>query len=243
MARIADYKDILARRERQIGIIKDDLGDLSSKFGDGRRSQIVEAVGDFDMEDLIEDEDCVVTITNSGYIKRLPVDTYRTQKRGGKGVIGGKLKNDEDYIAQVYLASNHQYLLVFTTEGKLYWLKVYEVPQGSRTSRGKALANVLDLPEGEEITTVLPVREFPDDKYITIATIEGVIKKTVMSAIAVRARAVSAASTCPRTIVSSTSSSRRAKTNSSSRRATARPVASRNPIAARWAAPWPVCAA
>jgi len=181
-ARIADYRDILAREERQYGIIKDDLRGLMERYGEVRRSEIVEAAGDLAMEDLIEDEECVVTLTRSGYIKRLPIDTYRTQRRGGKGVIGGRLKDDDDYVAQLYLATNHQYLLIFTTAGKVYWLKVYEIPQAGRTSRGKALANVLNLADGERITTTIPVRDFPDDRFITLATAGGQISKTVMSA-------------------------------------------------------------
>ena len=134
VARIADYKDILARDERQFALIKEDLQDIVSRYGDERRSVLGEPVGDFDMEDLIEDEECVVSITANGYIKRLPVETYRVQKRGGKGVPGGKLK-DDDEVTQMFSASTHQYLLVFTNRGRLHWLKVYNVPQGTRTSR------------------------------------------------------------------------------------------------------------
>ncbi|TVR45296.1 MAG: DNA gyrase subunit A [Planctomycetota bacterium] len=181
-ARIADYRDILARDERQYAIIKDDLQYIIQKYGDERRSVITQAVGDLNMEDLIDDTECVVTITNSGYIKRLPVDTYRTQRRGGRGVIGGKLKDEEDFVSVVMRATNHQYLLFFTTLGKVHWLKVYEVPQGNRTSRGKALANVLALAEGEQISATIPLRDFPDDSYLFMATASGIVKKCPLSA-------------------------------------------------------------
>jgi len=152
------------------------------RYGDERRTEIIAATGDMGMEDLIEDEPCVVTITKSGYIKRLPVDTFRLQRRGGKGVSGGSLKDDEDFIAQVFTATNHQYLLVFTTTGKLYWLKVYEIPEASRVSRGRALANVLSLAEGEQISELIPVREFSDDHFLLMATALGQVKKTALSA-------------------------------------------------------------
>ena len=182
-ARIADYRDILANESRQYGIIKDDLNEIIEKYGDERRSQITDLeIGDFNMEDLIEDEECVVTITNSGYIKRLPSDTYRTQRRGGKGVIGGKLKDDEDFVSQMYLATTHQFLLFFTNFGKVYWLKVYDIPQLSRTSRGRALPNVLSLADGEYISATIPVREFQDDAYLFLATEQGKVKKTELSA-------------------------------------------------------------
>ncbi len=181
-ARIADYRDILANESRQYGIIKEDLQGILDKFGDERRSIIGDEVGDINMEDLIEDEECVVTITNSGYIKRLPTDTYKTQRRGGKGVIGGKLKNDEDFVAQMYLATTHQYLLFFTNHGKVYWLKVYDIPQLSRTSRGRALPNVLSLSDGEEISATIPVREFAEDQFLFLATKLGKVKKTQLSA-------------------------------------------------------------
>ncbi len=179
---ITDYKDILARDERQFAIIKADLIELRDKYGDERRTQIVAAAGDFNMEDLIEDEPCVVTLTNSGYIKRLPVGTFRVQRRGGKGVSGGALKDDADFISQMFAATNHQNLLVFTDRGKCYWMKVYEIPEAARTARGKHLANVLSLEADEKITEIIPVREFRDDQYLLMATAQGQIKKTALSA-------------------------------------------------------------
>ena len=181
-ARIADYRDILAREERQYGIIKTDLNELIDRYGDGRRSEIVAAAGDLAMEDLIEDEACVVTITDAGYIKRLPTDTYKVQKRGGKGISGGKLKDGEDFVTSMFVAQTHDYLLFFTSVGRVLWLKVYDIPQMSRTSRGRALPNVLQLEEGEEIQTCIPVREFSDDQYLVMATAKGQVKKTVLSA-------------------------------------------------------------
>ncbi len=182
VASITDYKDILARDERQYTIIKADLQHLIEKYGDARRTEIVAAAGDFNMEDLIEDDPCVVTITKSGYIKRLTVDTFRIQRRGGKGVSGGSLKDEEDFVSQMFTATAHQYLLNFTNHGKVYWLKVYDIPEGARTSRGKHLANILSLAEGEHITGVIPVREFRDDQYLLIATKTGQVKKTALSA-------------------------------------------------------------
>jgi DNA gyrase subunit A len=181
-AAITDYRDILARTERQLGIIKADLAELIERYGDERRSQIIDASGILGMEDLIEDEPCVVMITKSGYIKRLPVDTFRLQRRGGKGVIGGSLKEDGDFVAQVFTATNHQYLLVFTNFGKVYWLKVYEIPEATRYSRGRALANVLSLSPEENITETIPIDEFSETRYLLMATAQGQVKKTSLAA-------------------------------------------------------------
>ncbi|MCK6488939.1 MAG: DNA gyrase subunit A [Planctomycetes bacterium] len=180
-AQVADYRDILARDERQLGIIRSDLEALMQRHGDERRSEITAAAGDFDMEDLVEDQPCVVTVTNGGYIKRVPVGTFRLQRRGGKGVSGGNLK-DDDFVVQLFAATNHQYLLFFTSRGRCHWLKVWAVPEGERTSRGKHLANVLELEEGERITATLPVREFRDDQFLVMATAQGQIKKTELAA-------------------------------------------------------------
>ena len=182
LAAITDFRDILARDERQYNFIKADLAELMEKYGDDRRSEIVPAVTGFDMEDLIEDEPCVVTITASGYIKRMPVETFRLQKRGGKGVSGGDLKDDADFVAQMFSATNHQYLLCFTNHGQVHWLKVYQVPESGRTSRGKHLANVLELDKGESITATIPVREFREDQFLLMATAEGQVKKTALAA-------------------------------------------------------------
>ena len=182
LAAITDYRDILARVERRNAMIKDDLARLEKLYGDPRRTVIGDPVGDFDMEDLIEDEPCIVTITASGYVKRMPVGTFRVQRRGGKGVTGGQLKDEADEVAKVFSATNHQYLLVFTSLGRCHWLKVWQVPEASRTSRGKHLANVLALDEGESVTEIIPVREFRDDQFLLMATRLGQVKKTELSA-------------------------------------------------------------
>ncbi|MBN8525291.1 MAG: DNA gyrase subunit A [Planctomycetes bacterium] len=182
IAAIADFRDILARIERRNQMIKDDLARIEAAYGDERRTVIGDPVGDFDMEDLIEDEPCIVTLTASGYIKRMPVGTFRVQRRGGKGVTGGQLKDDDDEVAKVFSATNHQYLLVFTSLGRCHWLKVWQVPEASRTSRGKHLANVLALDEGEAVTEVIPVREFREDQFLLMATSQGQVKKTELAA-------------------------------------------------------------
>lgn len=178
---IADHKAILASPERQYAIIKADLAELSAKYGDDRKSEIVAGISGFAMEDLIEDEPCVVTLTASGYLKRVPVDTYRVQRRGGKGVTGSSLKDDDDHVARMFVATNHQHLLVFTSLGRLHWLKVYEVPAADRTARGKHLANLLPLGEGESISEVVAVRDFPEDHYLLMATANGTVKKTALA--------------------------------------------------------------
>ena len=180
-AAVADYKDILAREARQLAMIRADLVAMNEKLVDPRKSVIGPPVGDFNMEDLVEDEACVVTITNGGYIKRVPVGTFRLQRRGGKGVSGSNLKED-DFITTMFSATNHQYLLFFTTLGRCYWLKVWAVPEADRTARGKHLANVLELEKGEQITATIPVREFREDQFLVMATLQGQIKKTELAA-------------------------------------------------------------
>jgi len=182
VAAITDYKDILARDERQYAMIKADTQNILDKYGDARRSEIAYFSSDMVMEDLIEDSACVVTMTKSGYIKRLPVESFRLQRRGGKGVIGGKLKDDDDFVSQVFTATLHQYLLVFTSIGKVHWLKVYEIPEADRTGRGRSLANVIALEAGEHITTTIPVREFTDNEFLLMVTHQGQAKKTALSA-------------------------------------------------------------
>ncbi|MFW5829732.1 MAG: DNA gyrase subunit A, partial [Planctomycetota bacterium] len=182
VARISEYREILGSERRQYDLILEEIDGILAKASDERRSEIISAAEDFEMEDLIEDEDCLVTLTNSGYIKRIPVGTYRIQGRGGKGVRGGKLKDSDDFVSQMYLASTHQYLLVFTSAGRMHWLKVYQIPQAQRTARGTHLANILSLEAGEGISTVIPVRDFSDDHYLFLATAAGRIKKTPLSA-------------------------------------------------------------
>jgi DNA gyrase subunit A len=177
---ITDYRDILAREARQLSMIREDLVALAAKHHGPRKSELGPPVGDFNMEDLVEDEACVVTITNTGYIKRVAVGTFRLQRRGGKGVSGSNLKAD-DFITTMFSATNHQYLLFFTNRGRCYWLKVWQVPEADRTARGKHLANVLELEEGEHITATIPVREFREDQFLVMATLQGQIKKTALA--------------------------------------------------------------
>ena len=178
---IAYYEDLLAHEEKILGVIKDEMREISKKYGDKRRTEIAAAERDLDVEDLIADEDMVVTITHTGYVKRIPVATYRSQKRGGKGVSGVNLKED-DVIAEMFIASTHEYVLFFSNRGKVYRLKVHELPVGSRQARGTAIVNLLPFEEGERIASVISCREFPDDEYLLFATTDGMVKKTVMSA-------------------------------------------------------------
>src|SRR5262249_5398534 len=156
-----------------------DLIELRDKYGDERRTQIIDAVGKVSVEDLIAEEVNAVTISHNGYIKRLPLNTYRSQHRGGKGVSGGSAHED-DFIEHFFVASTHAYLLCFTNRGQLYWLKVYDIPQMSRTSAGRAIANVLSLKSEEKITSLIPVRRFEADRYLLMATQRGLVKKTAL---------------------------------------------------------------
>ena len=156
------------------------MREIAQKYGDKRRTEIGGAVKSLDVEDLIADEDMVVTITHTGYIKRIPVATYRSQKRGGKGVQGLSLK-DNDFVEDLFVASTHDYVLFFTNFGKVYRLKVHELPIGSRHARGSAIVNVLSLAEGEHPAAVITCREFPADEYLMFATRSGMVKKTAMS--------------------------------------------------------------
>jgi len=155
---------------------------MRDKYGDDRRTQIIDAApGQLTLEDLMAEETNVVTLSHNGYIKRLPLNTYRTQHRGGKGVSGGGARED-DFIEHFFVASTHAYLLCFTNRGQLYWLKVHGIPEMSRTSAGRAIANVLSLKEGESITSVIPVRRFEEDRHLMMATRRGQIKKTALAA-------------------------------------------------------------
>jgi len=181
LALIADLKGILASEQRLLGIIKEELGALREEFGDERRTEILAETADLTIEDLLADEDMVVTITRSGYIKRTHVEAYRSQKRGGKGVTGMETK-EEDIVEDLFVASTHSYLLFFTNKGKVHWLKVHEIPEGGRQAKGKAMANVLSLAEGERVATCVPVRDFESGGYILFATKQGKVKKTELSA-------------------------------------------------------------
>lgn len=181
VARITDFQDILSNQDRRMLIIKEEMIDLKDRFGDDRRTEIIDATGDLSMEDLIADEEMVITISHSGYIKRLHVDTYRKQGRGGKGVTGMTTK-EEDFVEHLFTASTHTYILFFTDRGKCYWLKVWEIPEARRTARGKAIINLIQVDGGEKIAAFLPIKTFDDEHYIIMATRKGHVKKTVLSA-------------------------------------------------------------
>lgn len=179
---IAYYEDLLANPPKILGVIKDEMQEVSRKFSDKRRTEIsVEGTKELNVEDLIADEDMVVTVTHAGYVKRTPVATYRSQKRGGKGVQGVNLK-DEDFVEELFVASTHDYVLFFSNKGKVYRLKVHELPIGQRTARGSAIVNLVPFTEGERIAAVITCRSFPEDDFLMFATKNGTVKKTAMSA-------------------------------------------------------------
>jgi DNA gyrase subunit A len=175
---IERLRSILASRSMQLSIIKDELLDLREKFGDERRTEIVDVEGDLSLEDLIPEEDMVVTISHGQYVKRLPVDTYRLQGRGGRGVTGATLK-DEDWVEHLFVANTHQYLLVFTSSGRCHWLKVHQIPQAGRAAKGKAIVNLLLLEKDEIVRAIVPVPgEFDEDHYVLFVTEAGLVKRT-----------------------------------------------------------------
>ena len=177
---IAELREIIESDELKFEIIRNELLELKEKYGDARRTKIVQDTAQVTDEDLIHEEDVVVTITNGGYIKRLPLETYTMQRRGGKGIIGMEMK-EEDFVENLFISSTHNYILFFTNLGRLYWQKVYEIPEGSRQSRGKAIVNLLELQEGEMVNAMIPVKEFAEDLYLLMATREGTVKKTPLS--------------------------------------------------------------
>ncbi|MCL4471837.1 MAG: DNA gyrase subunit A [Sulfuricella sp.] len=180
MEKIADLLDILARPERITEIIVQELTAIKAQFGDQRRSEIVVHAQDLSMEDLITPQDMVVTLSHGGYIKSQPLEDYSAQKRGGRGKQATAMK-EEDFIEKLFIANTHDYILCFSNRGRVYWIKVYEVPQGSRGSRGKPIVNMLQLEEGEKINAILPVKEFDDGHFIFMATASGIVKKTPLS--------------------------------------------------------------
>jgi len=179
--RIKELREILGDESRVNGLIKDELTEIAEAYGDERRTEITHAEGELDIEDLIADQQMVISITHSGYIKSLPLSTYRQQRRGGVGVTGMDMKED-DYIEHLFVSSTHDYLLFFTNRGKVYRLKVYELPEASRTARGRALVNLLPLREGERVQSVLATRDFSEGKYLVFATRNGMVKKTEFGA-------------------------------------------------------------
>jgi DNA gyrase subunit A len=180
MAQIADLLDILARPERITAIIGAELGAIREQYNDKRRSEIVLQTADINLEDLIAREDMVVTMSHGGYVKRQPMDDYHTQKRGGRGKKAADIKED-DFVDRLFIANTHDYILCFSNRGRVYWLKVYEVPEGTRISRGKPIVNLFPLDEGEKITAVLPVKEFDEAHYVFMATAMGTVKKTPLT--------------------------------------------------------------
>lgn len=180
MAIIADLLDILARPERITTIISDELTAIRAEFGDERRSQIEMNATELDTEDLITPQDMVVTLSHSGYMKSQPISEYRAQKRGGRGKLATATKED-DWIDTLFVANTHDYILCFSNRGRLYWLKVYEVPQGSRNSRGRPIVNMFPLSDGEKINVILPVRQFDAEHFIFMATARGTVKKTALT--------------------------------------------------------------
>jgi DNA gyrase subunit A len=174
---IAHFKKILKSPEMVSQIIKEEMEEIRSSHGDERRTEILEETGEFNMEDLIAEEDMVVTISHEGYIKRNPISLYRAQRRGGKGMTGVRPK-EEDFVEHLFVASSHDYLLFFTNKGRVYWKKVHEVKEAGRMSRGKAIVNLLELQRGERVATTLAVRDFEEGKFVIMATKDGLVKKT-----------------------------------------------------------------
>ena len=180
-ARITELERILGDRDVRMGIIKDELRDMATRYGDDRRSAIQGSISSFDVEDLIADEEVVITMSRQGYVKRIPIDTYRAQRRGGRGLRGMKTKA-EDWVEHLFVASTHDYLMAFTDQGRCHWVKVWGIPQGTRNAKGKAIVNFLELAPGEKVASVLPVREFSGDRFLLFCTRNGVVKKTPLSA-------------------------------------------------------------
>jgi len=181
MALIKRLKEILGSEVEILDIIKGELLEIRERFGNPRRTEIIGMAADLSIEDLIVEEDMVVTVSHSGYIKRNAVSLYRAQRRGGKGATGMRPK-EEDFVENLFIASTHSYILIFTSKGKVYWLKVHEIPQGGRASRGKAIVNLLNLQDDEKVMTILPVKEFEEGKFIITATRKGTVKKTDLMA-------------------------------------------------------------
>jgi DNA gyrase subunit A len=180
-ALIAKLAGILADPQKVLQVIMDELNEIKSRYGDERRTEIVASTEDINIEDMIVEEDMMVTISHSGYIKRNPVSLYKSQHRGGKGKMGMGTK-EEDFVEKIFVASTHHYLLIFTNTGKVHWLKVYQLPQAGRAAKGKAIVNLVNLAPGERVSATLPVREFAADKYVIMVTKKGVIKKTDLAA-------------------------------------------------------------
>jgi DNA gyrase subunit A len=179
--KVSEFRAILADRSLVFDILREDLYEMREKYGDDRRTEIISDVGDFEIEDLIAEEIVAVTVSHSGYVKREPLESYRRQKRGGKGVIGQNLR-EGDFTERLFVASTHDFLLFFTDNGRVHWVKVYDLPRLGRSARGRSLANLLELAAGEKVTSVVPVRTFEDGKFLFMATEKGTVKKVQLSA-------------------------------------------------------------
>ena len=178
---IAHLKGILESKKQRMDIIKAELLEIRDLYGDARRTEVVPVDTDFSMEDMIAEEEVVLTITHQGYIKRTALNTYRTQRRGGRG-IQGAMSKDEDFVEHLFIANTHNYMLFFTDKGKCHWLKVYDIPQGGRATRGRAIVNLIGCESGEKVEAFVSVKNFDNDHYIVMATQNGIVKKTVLSA-------------------------------------------------------------
>lgn len=183
LAEIKKLEAILADPKLVLDVIVQELEEIKARYGDDRRTEIIEEVRDIDIEDLIAEEDMVVTISHAGYVKRSPLSVYRSQRRGGRGKLGMMTK-EEDFVEKVFVASTHDYLLIFTDRGRVYWLKVYLIPEAGRTAKGKAWVNLVNLMPGERVRAILPVKEFSPELYAVMVTKNGIIKKTSLSAYA-----------------------------------------------------------
>jgi DNA gyrase subunit A len=181
LALIAKLQEILGSEKLVLDIIVDELTQIKKQFGDERRTQIVAEATDIDIEDLIVEEDMVITVSRGGYIKRSPLSLYRAQRRGGKGRIGATTK-EEDVVEHLFVASTHAYILAFTSRGRMHWIKVYDLPQLGPATRGKAIVNLLDLQPGERLVALAATKDFPEDRYLIFATRQGLVKKTALSA-------------------------------------------------------------
>ena len=180
MKLIAYLKEVLSSETLVYNIIKEELLQVKEKYGDERKTKIVAAEGEFEIEDLIKEEQTVIALTHFGYIKRMPIDTYRSQKRGGKGITGIATR-EEDFVKEIFTASTHDTILFFSNKGKLYRLRGYEIPEAGRIAKGTAIVNLLRLDPGEKISAIIPIQNFAEGKYLLFATKNGIIKKTALS--------------------------------------------------------------
>jgi DNA gyrase subunit A len=177
---IKEYRELLESKDKRMKVLKDELIDIAKKYGDERRTEITSDEGEFTIEDLIAEEEMVVTISHSGYIKRTSVSTYKKQRRGGRGNNGATLK-EEDFVEHLFVASTHDYVLVFTDDGRCFWLKVHEIPQAGRAAKGKPIVNMINVSPDTQVSAIVTVRDFPDDQFLLFATKKGTVKKTSLS--------------------------------------------------------------